>query len=371
MDPYLTAPYRENVADLVSEFKLINQGTVVAGLMQTVSGLLAVLNEQFQVIAINDAFLQVLGVRRVEEVLGLRLGETLRCVHAMEEPAGCCTTKFCESCGAAIALVASLAQKEPAERICALRAHRNGEVVDVALLVRAHAVRLGDFRFILVHAQDITQQQRLAALEQTFFHDVNNLLLQLSSASELLVDEHPSDLAVAVRQTVQRLSREVDIQRCLSERRSDTFKPAMRRVPVRGVMKGLRAFFARHPAARGKTLRVEDGETFEVTTDETLLHRVLNNMVVNALEASAEEEEVRVWVEREAGRAVFCVRNARPIPEAVALRIFQRNFSTKAQAGRGIGTYSMKLFGETFLGGKVSFTSVPEQGTVFRLALPA
>jgi sensor histidine kinase regulating citrate/malate metabolism len=53
------------------------------------------------------------------------------------------------------------------------------------------------------------------------------------------------------------------------------------------------------------------------------------------------------------------------LPE-IANRIFQRNFSTKAQAGRGVGTYSMKLFGEKILGGKVSFTSSREDGTVFK-----
>lgn len=39
------------------------------------------------------------------------------------------------------------------------------------------------------------------------------------------------------------------------------------------------------------------------------------------------------------------------------LRIFQRSFSTKGAKGRGLGTYSMKLFGETYLGGQVSFRS--------------
>ncbi len=54
----------------------------------------------------------------------------------------------------------------------------------------------------------------------------------------------------------------------------------------------------------------------------------------------------------------------------MARRIFQRNFSTKAEAGRGIGTFSMKLLGEEVLGGKVSFTSTENDGTVFVLSHP-
>ena len=34
-------------------------------------------------------------------------------------------------------------------------------------------------------------------------------------------------------------------------------------------------------------------------------------------------------------------------------RIFQRSFSTKAERGRGLGTYSMKLLGEGYLHGRV------------------
>ena len=66
----------------------------------------------------------------------------------------------------------------------------------------------------------------------------------------------------------------------------------------------------------------------------------------------------------------FCVWNAGEIPADIAKRVFQRNFSTKAQAGRGIGTFSMKLFGEKYLGGRVDFTTSSSDGTVFRFILP-
>ncbi|MCG8333275.1 MAG: ATP-binding protein, partial [Proteobacteria bacterium] len=37
--------------------------------------------------------------------------------------------------------------------------------------------------------------------------------------------------------------------------------------------------------------------------------------------------------------------------------------------GRGLGTYSMKLLGEEFLGGKVAFSSTEEKGTEFTITL--
>jgi sensor histidine kinase regulating citrate/malate metabolism len=64
------------------------------------------------------------------------------------------------------------------------------------------------------------------------------------------------------------------------------------------------------------------------------------------------------------------VWNVGEISKDVTKRIFQRNFSTKEEAGRGIGTYSMKLLGEEFLGGQVNFTTSKKEGTVFRFTYP-
>ena len=68
------------------------------------------------------------------------------------------------------------------------------------------------------------------------------------------------------------------------------------------------------------------------------------------------------------GKAVFSVNNPGVIPDDVGLQIFQRSFSTKGH-GRGLGTYSMKLFGENYLNGKVYFQSDDKKGTTFTIEL--
>ncbi len=70
-------------------------------------------------------------------------------------------------------------------------------------------------------------------------------------------------------------------------------------------------------------------------------------MIINALEATEENGTIRVWLKNDSHSVTFGVWNAQVIPPNVALRVFQRNFSTKDEVGRGIGTYSMKLFGVT------------------------
>jgi sensor histidine kinase regulating citrate/malate metabolism len=60
----------------------------------------------------------------------------------------------------------------------------------------------------------------------------------------------------------------------------------------------------------------------------------------------------------------FSVHNSKYIEPEVQNQLFKRSFSTKG-VGRGFGTYSMKLFGEKYLKGKVWFESSPENGTTF------
>lgn len=366
------APAERTSADkLAVEIETVSGSPLVSGLLHSIGGLMAILDDHRQIVALNDSLLKLLGVEDPAKVLGLRPGEVLQCVHAHEEPGGCGTSKFCSTCGAAVAIVSCLGQDKPVERICALTAKRGEKKVELALLVKSHLIRIDKKKFVLLILQDITRQQQLAALERTFFHDVNNMLHMLVGASELLVRKAPSDLAKNIRQASLRLHKEIAMQRCLTQSDASGYQPSRHEMESKVILDELRSFFANHPIARNKKIEFQEiYPAVTVNTDLSLVLRVLCNMVLNALEASEENECVRVWAEQEGSNLSFSVWNAREIPEEISRRIFQRNFSTRVQAGRGVGTFSMKLFGEQILGGSVSFTTSEDQGTVFKLSLP-
>jgi K+-sensing histidine kinase KdpD len=371
-DTYFAPAERTNDDDLAAEIEMVSGNPVMSGLLHSVNGLLAVLDERRQIIALNDSFLQMLGIDDAAKSLGLRPGEALECIHAHDEPSGCGTTKFCSTCGAAIAIVASLTQDHCSERTCALSVKRGEKDLDIALLVRSHPIKIDKHRFLMLFLQDITQQQQRAALERTFFHDVNNILSILVGASELLVESNPSALAKSIYQASLRLHKEIDIQRCLSQTEPFSYQPVRHDITTKHAVGELQSFFANHPAAFKK--KIEFQEIFpdvSVHTDVSLLSRVLCNMVINALEATGENGIIKIWAEYEENFLSFSVWNAQEIPAEIADRIFQRNFSTKNQQGRGIGTFSMKLFGEGILGGKINFNTSRKDGTVFKFSLPA
>jgi len=372
MDTYFAPPGRSTPDELDRQVWITSNSPVVAALLHSVSGMLAILNDKRQVLAVNDTLLRELGFDDAGQALGLRPGEALECVHARDEPAGCGTTKFCSTCGAAIAMVTSLASDAPAERICALSARRNGRHVDTCLLVRAAPLQIDHERLLLLFLRDITRQWQRAALERVFLHDIGNMLSGLTTAASLLSagDVDPEVVAL-VRSSALRLGREVALQRSLLKTDNDMYELAPERTTAERILGDLQRLFAAHPVASGKTLAFNlPPYDVPMHVDVSLLLRVLANMVTNAFEASGAGDRVQVAVEQAHGRVSFSVWNRQPIDERVALRIFQRNFTTKEGEGRGLGTYSMKLIGERYLGGEVTFSSTPQRGTVFTVSIP-
>jgi hypothetical protein len=372
---YYAPAERASGDEMKRHIEMASRNTVVDALMKAISGILAVLNEHRQILVLNNTLLRMLGIDDAERVLGLRPGEALNCIHAYEQPGGCGTSRFCSTCGAAIAIVTSLGNSKPAERKCVVTIQKNGEHVDLYFRVRCSPIVLGGERFLLLFLQDTTAHQRRAALERMFFHDISNLIEGLNLASCLLLRGKEGDRHELTKRIVQlssRLTKEVAIQKTLTRESPEIYQLSFEVVSARDTVYELQEIFASHPAARARRLRLpETIPDFTLTTDFSLLLRILTNMLINAFEATREGGEVRLWLEQGDDAVTFCVWNKQVIPEEVSRRIFQRNFSTKEESGRGLGTYAMKLFGETYLRGNVDFTTSEIGGTVFRLCLPA
>ncbi len=372
METFFASAERTPRSKLISQSEILGSDAVIDGLLETVGGLLAVLNKDRQIISLNNSFLEVLGIDDPGETLGLRPGEALKCVHSCGEPAGCGTTEFCSTCGAAIAMVSSLKTNKPAENVCVLKLDKEGRDVDMVLKIKAHPIIVQEATYLLIFLQDITLDQQRAALERTFFHDINNMLSGLIGASEILAGELvDSPMVKIIRRSSLRLQKAVEIQKFLLESNSDTYNLVSQEVTLGQIREDLINLFEKHHAKQNKTLEISSElADFVLVTDISLLQRVLANMITNALEASTDGETVRVTFNLDPESFSFCVHNNQVIPEDISRRIFQRNFSTKGSLGRGIGTFSMKMFGEKILGGKVSFISTPEKGTVFTFSLP-
>jgi signal transduction histidine kinase len=361
---------RASIEQLAADIDAVTGSEVVEALLSAAGGLLAVVNEERQVVAVNTAFLRMVDATDAQQALGLRPGEV---------PGGCGTSSRCSTCGAALAIVAALNGQEPTERKCVLTVDRDGSRQDLCLRVRAAGLRLGERQFVLLFLQDVTLVERLSEVQRSFFHDVRNILMGLRGSAELLVGSSQTELEELSGNVVKladQLAAEVTLQQGLCGDGQGVALGPRQPVAVSQVMRDVLLTSRNHSAASGKHLDFQlPPQDTCVMGDAVIVGRILLNMTLNALEASPTGGRVRAWVETtgedESGTVVLRVWNQGVIPENVAGRIFQRHFSTKADSGRGIGTWGMKLLAEDFLNGQVSFDTHATEGTTFSVSLPA
>jgi signal transduction histidine kinase len=368
--PTKFAPAQRAAADaLHTDTERFRQDQLAVDLLAAAPGFYLILNEQRQIVFASDAVLTLPGVTSIDDVIGLRPGEALHCEHADAEPGGCGTSEFCRECGAVRAILASLGgQREVQE--CRLTL-TNGEALD--LQVSARPFHLDGHTYSLFTVLDIASEKRRRVLERIFFHDILNTAGGMMGLAELLRDGTPEDFE-EYKDTVYMLSHslvdEIKAQQILAAAEAGELSLDLTRFNALHMVYELLGTYTKHEVAQGRTLAIAAGvEAVSFVSDKTLVRRVVGNMVKNALEASHAGQTVTIGCRNLVDAVEFSVHNPNVMPRSVQLQIFQRSFSTKG-AGRGLGTYSMKLLSEQYLHGQVAFTSSAEEGTTFYARYP-
>jgi signal transduction histidine kinase len=361
---------RASRAEVEASIAALGDHPLLQALLDAADVCVMVLNGQRQILVGNAALLAGLGIQGMELVEGLRPGEAFGCVQARKCPGGCGTAQECSTCGAALAILESQRTGQVVERECLMTVHRSGLDGALELRIRASQTRVGNEAFTVVGLRDISAEKRRDALERVFLHDISNTLSPLLTWAELLAARKARDaghVAERIALLARRLRREIEDQRVLLQAENGTLEITCTPVELEAALATAMTIVEGLPEAKDRSLSiVRIDSSRSVVTDESLLVRVLVNMLKNALEATPEGGEVRVWVEDREVR----VWNAGAMESPVKLQVFKRSFSTKTGRGRGLGTFSMKLFGERYLGGVVGFTSTAEAGTMFFVRLP-
>ncbi len=360
--------------DLLVQLERARAESALAPILDAIGEMAAVLTEQRQVVFANKAMLDFSAAGGVEEACGLRPGEVLACVHSKETANGCGDADGCKFCGAAAAVRETLRTGEPATRECRMTVS-DGRAAALDLLARATPFQIDGRRFVLLVLSDTSHGKRRAALERIFFHDILNTVSSFTLYLDLLKAGTPDD---QTRRLIERLAsiagtlvEEIQGQKVLVSAENRTLSVQRDLIESHSLVERLVHQIEGQDVARGRRIVVAGfSEAFSFVSDDSLVKRVLGNMLKNALEAIPEGEAVTIAFRPDPdGRVRFEVHNPTAIPADIAPQVFQRSFSTKG-ADRGLGTWSMKLLAEEYLGGAVSFQTDKERGTTFTLLLP-
>ena len=371
LETFFLPAERAGRAEVAEAAERVRKTETVRQVLDGLPGPAVVINRFRQILAANRRLLDDLGLDSVEAVLGQRPGEALGCRGAVDAPGGCGTGRQCAYCGCVNAIRRSL-QTETTETAECRIARSDGSALD--LEVSATPTLLDDLPVVFVAMRDISAEKRREVLERTFFHDLLNTagglrgLLSMSETAESSEDR--ARLRGSLVALADDLVTEIRNHRQLCEAEEGNLELFPSRSPVARVLEDVGLLYLSHESAPGRTLALRGAPDLVVETDPIILKRVLGNMVKNALEAAPAHGTVTFWAEAEEDGVAFHVRNPGVMPDEVQQQVFQRSFSTKG-AGRGLGTYGMKLLGERYLHGRVSFVSEPGTGTTFTFRLPA
>jgi signal transduction histidine kinase len=342
-------------------------------LLNAIPNMSVVLNLQRQIVFFNRTFAEFLGSKNVDDVLGARPGEAVGCVHARLAGGGCGTTVHCQVCGIGRAVLNSLQLNQLDIQECRMIYGEEDQPLD--LRVWSHPLDVNGNPFTLFSLMDISDEKRRKALERVFFHDVLNTAGGVKGLADFLAqpglsDEEAREMAAMLSEAAGQLIEEICAQRTLTSAEHGDLKVNSQDIDSRDMLNRILHQFHSADVAEGKVLKMDpSAEDFCFRSDPVLLRRVLTNLVKNALEAVDEGGAVTLGSYAKGDSVCFTVHNLTVMPDKVQRQIFTRSFSTK-ESGRGLGTYSIKLFTEKYLRGKVSFVSDAKEGTRFTVCYP-
>jgi K+-sensing histidine kinase KdpD len=371
---HFAPPERSIKSKIFEEYAELKSAAYIEELIAALPYIAVILNQNRQIVFSNKALLQLMGIADMEELLGQRPGEALNCIHSDYMKAGCGTSENCQVCGAANAILVCQETGETVTDECRIRTALDGIEDCLDLEVTAAPLFLGETKYTIFTARDISSKKRKEALERIFFHDVMNTAGTLQGVVDLLKQVNdPKKIYkfISLLGEVSRdLTEEIMTQKSLVAAENGELVVKNHEFYLKETLEHIIEEYQRHELGQKREIFLE-GNTgdYTINTDPVLLKRILGNMIKNGLEATPMDGKVTVDCLLNPEKVIIRVHNPGHMPRDVQQQVFQRSFSTRGK-GRGLGTYSMKLLGEKYLHGKVTFESTPVSGTVFSLELP-
>ena len=308
-----------------------------------------------------------LGLTNPEAIYGKSFGEITGCEHATSDPQSCGLSTHCQSC----MFFRSLNEAKSNNLVVQELTLKNAEGQSVVFRGWVKSLQSNGGNVFALLLQDISDEKRRETLERVFFHDFLNAASGISGFLDIInldemSKEEAREMLITARLCAEYLVDEINFSRSLASAEKATLDLSLEPLNINKLIEKAVGFFAMNiELGHVKLEVVKSVRNSSIISDKSLVVRVLINLIKNAIEASRPGGVVSVRVdEAMANQVVFVVHNESVMPNEVREQIFKRAFSTKGK-GRGVGTYSVKLFTEQYLKGKVWFTSEEGRGTSF------
>jgi len=344
----------------------IIQSPFFPSLLEDVPVVLLIINDARQVVYVNRDLLAAASGKGKPEMLGIRPGECLDCIHALEGKYGCGSTSYCKVCGLANTVkLSETGQDGLGECTISLK---DGE--SLTLKLHTKPFNYGAENFVFVAIEDISDLKARMLLESIFLHDLNNTSAILFGLQEVYENLDADETRRILKDVAVRIDDEIKAYRLITSAENQQLTARSDLFNLFDLIKEVITSLQCNQKFRQKKI-IYTGDDQMVRTDKTLLRQVIMNMLKNALEAGPAEDSIEIghFMDKLPEKISVFVKNQQVMPAQVKLQVFQKSFSTKGQ-GRGWGTYSIKLLTEKYLRGKAGFVSHKDAGTIFTIEIP-
>ncbi len=368
-DPIITTQKRTDKATLRRQQRVLRL-ELGQKLMETVPHAVLVINENREIVLCNKVLLDLFDKENQDDLLGLRPGELVKCVNAKAR--GCGENEQCSNCEA-FNLVNKSFEGKVATTECSLLTRNQDTIKALTFSLSSSPFQVENEPYSILYLTDISAKKNKDIIEQIFIHDLMNAVNGIIGATSLIQmgqnEISNFDLAGMIKDRANFIAHEIKAHRLFTSADNQELQIEIGPIDTHKMLFSLRTMFSGSSIADGKKIILpNEEESIHISSDKNILYRVLENLIKNALEASSIGQTVTINYHKENNFVIFKISNEAYIPTEDQFRIYKKFFSTKGE-GRGLGTYSVKMFTENYLQGTTWFET-STKGTTFFVKIP-
>ena len=151
---------REPIEVVRRQIDRLGQTPLTRTILHASLNYLLVLNARRQIVMASENVLDLVPGKTMNELVGLRPGEALGCIHAYECASGCGTSQFCRQCGTVQVILSGLDGHRSMQE-CRLTRVIQGREASLELLVLATPLVQDNERYTLLTVAKVTHEQQL------------------------------------------------------------------------------------------------------------------------------------------------------------------------------------------------------------------
>lgn len=245
---------------------------------------------------------------------------------------------------------------------------------ELGMLIKAYNQMLGTLEFSKTALRKSEKEKAWREAAQQVAHEIKNpltpmkLTLQRMSNRIKLKKATPEELEIPLQSVLDQVETLNSIASSFSEF-AKMPTPVLAREEMHSIIRNAIELFSADKALDIK-LQLADRKVYSMV-DSKLFSRMLNNLILNAKQSIKESQKiVKVVIDTEINKflTIKINDNGMGIDSEITERVFIPKFTTK-ERGSGIGL-AMTKHGIENMGGKISFTSVINEGTIFIIEMP-